>query len=127
MPQRKYDGIVLPYKMASGETLTALRFVKLSTDTTIAAIAAATNLPIGVLLEKTARTDVNVPVQVTGVVDVEVGTAGCTRGTMVKIDAAGCVEDSTFATTEVCVGIALESKTDGEYAKVLLSAPIDVP
>jgi len=127
MPAFKYDGVTQGYYMASGETLTALRFVKLSTDTTIAAIAAATNLPIGILLEKTAREDIKVAVLMSGICQVEVGTAGVTRGTMVKIDAAGCIEDSTFATTEVVVGIALESKTDGQYAKMLLSAPIDVP
>ena len=118
--QTKYNGNTVGYKMKSGETLTALRFVTLSSGT-LAAIAATTTIPLGVLLEKTDRTDVKVLVQIDGIVDVEVGTTGVTEMGIVKTDNAGCVVDaSTLAAGEVAVGVALETKTDGQYAKVAL-------
>lgn len=120
-------GTRVSYKMASGETLTANRFVAQSTATTIAAIASATTIPLGVLVAKTARTDYAVPVQIDGIIDVEVGAAGSTLGTGQKIDLAGCVVDAgTLAAGEVFVGVALETGTDGQYVKVALCTPFNL-
>ena len=126
--QKTYFGNTEDFKMKSGETLTALRFVKHgAADDKIAAIAAATDLAIGVLLEKTAREDVKVPVQQDGKCDVEAGGV-CTRGKLAKIDSVGRVVDGTPATNEVIVGQFDSSATAaGEYVKVKLMPAIKWP
>ena len=114
-------GTRVTYKKGTG-TLVAGRFVKLASAITIVPLAADTDIPCGVLVEKTARTDYPVAVQIDGIIDVEAGSAGVTYGSTVKIDAAGCVVDaSTVAAGEVIVGQALETATDGNYAKVKIS------
>jgi hypothetical protein len=110
------------YKKAASVTLVALRFVKLASATTITPISGATDIPIGVLVKKTAREDYPAPVQIDGIIDVEVGTAGATFGHTLKMDADGCVVDGdTVASGEVIVGTALETGTDGNYIKVKLN------
>ncbi len=112
----------LTFKKAASVTLTAGRFVKLASATTITPVTAATDIPVGVLVEKTARTDYPVAVQIDGVIDVEVGSAGVTYGHTVKIDSSGCVVDAdTVGSGEVIVGQALETATDGNYAKIKLN------
>lgn len=113
-------GTRITFKKGTG-TLVAGRFVKQASATTIVPIAADTDIPCGVLVEKTARTDYPVAVQIDGVIDVEAGTAGFTYGSTLKIDAAGCaVNSGTVGAGEVIVGIALETATDGNYGKVTI-------
>jgi len=115
-------GTRITYKKAASVTLVAGRFVKLASATTITPIAAATDIPVGVLIEKTAREDYPAAVQIDGIADVEVGSAGVTYGHTVKIDAAGCVVDAdTVAAGEVIVGQALETGTDGNYVKIKIN------
>lgn len=118
---------VVSYKKAASVTLVANRFVKLASATTITPVSGATDNPIGVLLALTARTDYAAPVAISGIVDVEVGTAGSTLGVSQKIDNAGCVVDAgTLAAGEMFVGTALETGTDGQYIKVKLAGPFNL-
>ena len=110
------------YKAAS-VTLTANRFVMMSSDTAITPATAATSLVIGVLLDTTTKTTVKVSVGLFGVFPVEVyGTA--TRGTFLKLANAsgyyGCVCNATPANAEKIVGLCLESGTTGDKVRVLV-------
>lgn len=118
-------GTRVSYKKAASVTLVANRFVKLASATTITPVSGATDIPIGVLVAITARTDYAAPVQIDGIIDVEVGTAGAILGHLQKIDSAGCVVDGdTLASGEVYVGVALETGSDGQYIKVALARAV---
>ena len=109
------------YKKGSG-TLVAGRFVKLASATTIVPIAATTDIPCGVLVEKTARTDYPVAVQINGIIDVEVGVGDVAAyGTLKMTDTGGVTDSSTVGAGEVIVGIALELGSAGDYIKVQLN------
>lgn len=105
------DGVVNGYYMKSGETLIAQRFVKHGdADDNIAAVSAATDLAIGLLLSKTAREDQKVPVKEAGLAEAEAGGT-VTRGQEVKIDSVGRVVNSAGAQNDVIVGNARQSAT----------------
>lgn len=121
MSNFRKDCITVDYKMTAGQTLVAGRAVKLGADTTISAISGTSDKAIGILLEKTARTDVWVPVCVLGVCDAEIGGT-VTRGYPVKIDSSGRVVNATPANAEVIIGTALESGTTaGTYVKIVVN------
>lgn len=102
-------------------TLIAHTFVKRGTAVTqFKAIDGATDVPIGVLHETTAKTTIKRPLQYAGEALVVVGTGGATIDKMAKlVDSNGKVTDATPTYgTEYIVGRFLETKVAGELVRV---------
>lgn len=119
MALQTISGDVKSYYKGSG-TLTRYTFVKLDANGKIVPVSAATDYPIGVVLETTTKTNIPVPVKVHGVCRVLAGGT-VTAGKLVKINASGEVVDATPDwSTERIVGKALESGGDGDYVEIAI-------
>ena len=85
-------------------------------------IATTGNLCIGALTNDvgagSASDPVYVPVQIGGIIKVEVGTAGCTAGAFAMSDSAGNAVSMTGSTV-YAFGIALGAYVDGEIGAFL--------
>lgn len=105
-------------RLKGSGTLAANRFVALSSDKLEPIASATAVVPLGVIVNTTAKTDIPLTVILAGIAPVEVGAAGVTEGKYVKIDATGCVVDATPANTEIIVGQALETAASGALALI---------
>lgn len=132
-PQRQtQNAIVKSYVVATSQTVTVGKTVKLASDTTIQDAGAASDLEIGICLESTdanasgvvaAGYTVNVVLLGHAIVPMLVGTGDSTRSKKQKVASDGITDSATGGggtTAAECVGIALESGVAGDFIGVLI-------
>ena len=101
--------------------LSAIQYhvVKVDTNGKAAAIAAATDTPVGVLLNKPTSGQA-AKIQTSGIAEVKAGAA-CTAGTMLQLDATVGRVVNADADEDSLVGMCLLTRGDGDITKVLLT------
>jgi hypothetical protein len=123
----KYTGYVTikSYTVAAGQTATRGYMAVLASDTTVQDGGASSDLGIGVF-RHTAAAAARVEVYLFApIVDVEVGTGGCTRGTKAIHVADGFTDapahDSSGGTDNAIYGVFTESGAAGDVRGMMLA------
>lgn len=113
-------GQVITLEAAADLSAAQYNVVKVDTNGKAALIAATTDIPIGVLLNKPDAAGKAAQIQTSGLAEVRAGGA-CTAGTMLALDATvGRVIDSA-ADEDTLVGMCMLTRGDGDITKVLLA------
>lgn len=125
-----YGNAVLDKGYAAAAAITKNRFVKFSAEDTVTPVTASTDVACGVALVSVSSTEQTrgkgVPVRMApGIAEVDVGSGGVTAGAKVMSDTSGQAIAAATSGNQI-LGIALQTKTNGQRAAIKLQAPATI-
>ena len=123
MKSNQIAGFVWPLGVTGDLSNNLYKAVKVDTNGKLAAIAAATDVVIGIQqtvppAPAAGNTQPVASIESDGVAIVEVAAAGVTAGSRVTVTATGTIEDVNGSNT--VVGVALEDGVEGQLVSVKL-------